>query len=128
MGRLHNDGPNSDLVQERLSFRRESANIGITTTYLGLRLSFGHDPPFVTVRFINSEKNIWYTVLAFIQKDLQEGVRTQMEYWFDFPFSRMWFFLQDGLDFMIDFGSMTTSNRQGVVSVMELLNVPLVQH
>jgi len=127
MGRLHNEGLDSDL--QRSLFRQESTNIGVTTTYLGPRVFFRHDPPFVSVRFINSERDIGYTVqLAFKIKGLHVGVRTQMEYWFNFPFGRMRFCLQDGKEFMIDIGSMTTSNQQGVVPVTELLNLPLVHH
>jgi len=126
MGRLHNDGLDSDL--ERSLFRRESANIGVTTTYLGLRLSFRHDPPFVSVRFTNSERDIEYTCSCLHTKDLQVDVLTRLGYSFNFPFGRMWFWLQDGKDFMSDIGSMTTSNRQGVVPVRELLNIPLGYH
>jgi len=82
----------------------------------------------VTVRFIDSERYIRYTVLCFHTKDLQVRVRTEMEYWLKFPFGRMWFWLQDGLDFMIDLGSMTISDREGIVPVFELLNLPLVYH
>ena len=55
-------------------------------------------------------------------------MRTEMEYWLKFPFGRMWFWLQDGLDFMIDLGSMTISDREGIVPVFELLDLPLVYH
>ena len=58
--------------------------------------------------------------------DLQVGVLLSRIGSFDFPFGRMWFCLQDGLDFMIDIGSMATSNRQGVVPVVELRNLPLI--
>ena len=70
----------------------------------------------------------WVHYSCFHTKDLHVGVRTQMEYWFDFPFGRLWFFLQDSEESTIDVCRMTTSNRQDVVPVMELLKLPLVQH
>ena len=64
MGRLHNERPNSDL--ERSEFIVMSSNMSVTTTYRCLGLVFGHDPPYVAVRFTNSERDAEYIVFAFI--------------------------------------------------------------
>ena len=127
MGRLHNERPDSDL--ERSEFIIMSSKIiSVNTTYRGLGLFVGHDPPFVTVRFTNSEKEYWLHYPCLHTKDLHVGVLTQMEDWFDLPFGRRWFFLQDGLDSMVDIGSMAISNRQCVIPVIELLDLPLGHH